>query len=83
MWPVSESTESEKGEQCNKVFVSPASVCVDGLHSQRVQWWSKLCSAGRPEHHGFHLSYPRAGIQRETVLLLVEQRQETPPHTTT
>lgn len=77
------SAQSEKGEQRNNVFISPASVCVDGLHSQCVQWWSKLRSVGGPEHHGFYLSYPRAGIQRETVLLLVEQRQETPPHTTT
>lgn len=58
-------------------------LCVDGLHQQCVQRRAKLRRPGRPEHQGFYFGPPRAGLQREAVLLLVESRQETRPHTNT
>lgn len=63
----------------HRVFISPF-LCVDGLHQQCLQRWAKLRCPGRPERRGFYFGHPRAGLQREAVLLLVESHQETCPH---
>lgn len=73
---------SEGWRVSHRVFISPC-LCVDGLHQQCLQWWAKLRCPGWPERHGFYFGHPRAGLEREAVLLLVESHQETCLHTNT